>query len=60
MYARQLVRNSLMIIAAALGVLLPGGLPALGGAALAGAAGLIGAILIASFDDFVDLFARNA
>ncbi|MFG1961446.1 hypothetical protein [Nonomuraea sp. NPDC049028] len=49
-----------MIIAAALGVLLPGGLPVLGGAALAGAAGLIGAIMIASFDDFVDLFARNA
>ncbi|HUR09386.1 MAG TPA: hypothetical protein VM347_43085 [Nonomuraea sp.] len=58
--ARHLVPNSLLIIPAALGVLLPGGLPALGGAALAGAAGLIGAILIASFDDIVDLFARNA
>ncbi|MEV6150531.1 hypothetical protein AB0L53_09330 [Nonomuraea sp. NPDC052129] len=58
--ARHLVRNSLLIIAAALGVLLPDGLPALGGAALAGAAGLIGARLIASFDDIVDLFARNA
>ncbi|MEV4166997.1 MauE/DoxX family redox-associated membrane protein [Nonomuraea dietziae] len=58
--ARHLVRNSLLVIAAALGVLLPDGLPALGGMALAGVAGAIGAILIVTFDDVVDLFARNS
>ncbi|MFC4534814.1 MauE/DoxX family redox-associated membrane protein [Sphaerisporangium dianthi] len=58
--SQHLVRNGLLIVAAALGGLLPGGAPALAGTVLAGAAGLIGAILIASLDDIVDLFARNA
>ncbi|MEU0569601.1 MauE/DoxX family redox-associated membrane protein [Nonomuraea sp. NPDC005983] len=57
--ARHLVRNSLLIAAASLGALLPDGSPALAGTALALGAGLIGAILIVSFDDIVDLFARN-
>lgn len=55
--ARHLVRNSLLIIATALGGLLPAGSPALAGVAVAAAAGLVCAILIASFDDIVDLFA---
>ncbi|MEU6714988.1 MauE/DoxX family redox-associated membrane protein [Nonomuraea sp. NPDC046802] len=57
--ARHLVRNGLLIIAATLAVLLPDGSPVLAGTAMALGAGLIGAILIASFDDIVDLFARN-
>ncbi|MBE1586984.1 MauE/DoxX family redox-associated membrane protein [Nonomuraea angiospora] len=57
--ARHLVRNSLLIAAATLAALLPDGSPVLAGTAMALGAGLIGAILIASFDDIVDLFARN-
>ncbi|MET7464362.1 MauE/DoxX family redox-associated membrane protein [Nonomuraea sp. NPDC005501] len=55
--ARHLVRNGLLIIAAALGLLQPAGSPALAGVVVAGVAGLIGAILVAAFDDLVDLFA---
>ncbi|MDR8413503.1 hypothetical protein MTP10_32800 [Nonomuraea sp. 3-1Str] len=55
--ARHLVRNGLLIIAAALGLLPPAGSPALAGVVVAGVAGLIGAILVAAFDDLVDLFA---
>ncbi|WP_214408627.1 MauE/DoxX family redox-associated membrane protein [Sphaerisporangium fuscum] len=58
--ARHLVRNALLIVVAALGALLPAGVPVLAGTALAVVAGLIGAMIIASFDDIVDLFARNA
>ncbi|MEV0147783.1 MULTISPECIES: MauE/DoxX family redox-associated membrane protein [unclassified Nonomuraea] len=54
---RHLVRNGLLITAAALGLLLPAGSPALAGAVVAGVAGLVGAILVAAFDDLVDLFA---
>ncbi|MFD1933453.1 MULTISPECIES: MauE/DoxX family redox-associated membrane protein [Nonomuraea] len=57
--ARHLVRNSLLIAAASLAVLLPGGSPVLAGTSMALGAGLIGTILIVSFDDIVDLFARN-
>ncbi|MBB5773546.1 hypothetical protein [Nonomuraea jabiensis] len=48
-----------MLIAASLGLLVPGGSPALDGTAAAAATGLIGANLTASFDDIVDLFVRN-
>ncbi|MET8159661.1 MauE/DoxX family redox-associated membrane protein [Sphaerisporangium sp. NPDC005289] len=57
---RHLVRNGLLITAAVLGGLSPGGAPVLAGAVIAGAAGLIAALLIASLDDIADLFARNA
>ncbi|MFB4314952.1 MauE/DoxX family redox-associated membrane protein [Actinomadura sp. 21ATH] len=56
---RHLVRNGALLACAAAGGLAPGGLPHAGGAAVAAAAGLVGALLIVSFDDIVDLFARN-
>ncbi|NUW31282.1 methylamine utilization protein MauE [Nonomuraea sp. SMC257] len=54
---RHLVRNGLLITATLLGLALPMGTPALAGVVVAGVAGLIGAILVAAFDDLVDLFA---
>ncbi|MEU8110420.1 MauE/DoxX family redox-associated membrane protein [Nonomuraea muscovyensis] len=58
--ARHLVRNGLLGLAAVLALLLPGGQGATGGTVVAAGAALIGAILIASYDDIVDLFARNS
>ncbi|WP_433467072.1 MauE/DoxX family redox-associated membrane protein [Spirillospora sp. CA-128828] len=56
---RHLVRNGALLTCAVLGGLSPGGLPPAGGIAVAAAAGLVGAVLIVSLDDIVDLFARN-
>ncbi|MEV6859801.1 MauE/DoxX family redox-associated membrane protein [Streptosporangium subroseum] len=57
---RHLIRNGALLITALLGGLAPQGLLPLAGMAVAAAAGLIGAILIVSFDDIVDLFARSS
>lgn len=56
---RHLVRNGALLVWAVLGGLSPGGLPPAGGVAVAAASGLVGAVLIVSLDDIVDLFARN-
>ncbi|GAA0369601.1 hypothetical protein NE235_20065 [Actinoallomurus spadix] len=56
---RHLVRNGALLGCAMLGAVSPGGLPPAGGIAVAAAAGLVGAVLIVSFEDIVDLFARN-
>ncbi|MYW05913.1 MauE/DoxX family redox-associated membrane protein [Streptomyces sp. SID3343] len=63
---RQLVRNGVLSAVAALGLVTSvaatsgDGLPPIAGSAVAAVAGLVGAVLIVSFDDLVDLFARNA
>jgi Methylamine utilisation protein MauE len=57
---RHLVRNGLLLAVAVLGALAPGGHPPAGGIAVAAAAGLIGAVLLVSFDDIVDLYARKS
>jgi Methylamine utilisation protein MauE len=57
---RHLVRNTALSSMAALGGLAPQQIPPPAGLAVAAAAGLIGAILIVSFDDIVDLFARSS
>ncbi|GAA2397545.1 methylamine utilization protein MauE [Actinomadura vinacea] len=56
---RHLVRNGALFACAVLGGLSPGGLPPAGGIAVAAAAGAVGAVLIVSLDDIVELFARN-
>ncbi|MCC5577543.1 methylamine utilization protein MauE [Microtetraspora sp. AC03309] len=57
---RHLVRNGALLISTVLGGLAPQGLPAPAGLAVAATAGVAGAILIISFDDVVDLFARSS
>lgn len=62
--ARHLVRNGLLCLATAPALLLPAGEGmtggTVGGTVVAAAAALVGALLIASYDDIVDLFARNS
>ncbi|MFE3315054.1 MauE/DoxX family redox-associated membrane protein, partial [Embleya sp. NPDC059213] len=63
---RHLVRNGILLAASiaglsATGLASPTDLPpALAGSAVAVVAGLLGALLLISLDDIVDLFARNA
>ncbi|MET7302452.1 MauE/DoxX family redox-associated membrane protein [Embleya sp. NPDC005575] len=62
---RHLVRNGVLLAVALAGAATtgPGGFadpPPLAGALIAGVAGLIGALLIITLDDIVDLFARTA
>lgn len=57
---RHLARNGALLIIAVAGGLAPHGLPPLPALSVAAVAGLIGAILIVSFDDIVDLFARSS
>ncbi|XVQ81944.1 MauE/DoxX family redox-associated membrane protein [Microbispora siamensis] len=57
---RHLVRNGTLLAGAFLGGLAPQGPPAPAGLAVAATAGVAGAILIISFDDVVDLFARSS
>ncbi|WP_248965285.1 MauE/DoxX family redox-associated membrane protein [Sphaerisporangium perillae] len=57
---RHLVRNGALLIVTVLGGLAPQGLPAPAGLAVAATAGVVGAVLIISFDDVVDLFARSS
>ncbi|TDD84925.1 MauE/DoxX family redox-associated membrane protein [Actinomadura rubrisoli] len=52
---RHLVRNGLLLAAAASGLALPGTPPTAAGAVIAAAAGAVAAILIVSFDDIADL-----
>ncbi|WP_131736347.1 MauE/DoxX family redox-associated membrane protein [Actinomadura roseirufa] len=52
---RHLARNSLLLTAAAVGLVTPGATPPVAGAAVAAVAGAVGAILLVSFDDLVDL-----
>ncbi|OPC78973.1 methylamine utilization protein MauE [Embleya scabrispora] len=63
--ARHLARNGVLLAAACAGAAaaVPGGAtdsPPLAGGVVAGAAGLVGALLIITLDDIVDLFARTA
>ncbi|MFC4589316.1 MauE/DoxX family redox-associated membrane protein [Sphaerisporangium corydalis] len=57
---RHLVRNATLLGIAGLGWLAPERLFPPAGGAVAVAAGLFGAILIVSFDDIADLFARSS
>lgn len=63
---RHLARNGVLLAAALGGVLASGPaasgdvLPPIAGSAVAGVGGLVGALLIITLDDIVDLFARNA
>ncbi|MBG0832672.1 methylamine utilization protein MauE [Planomonospora sp. ID67723] len=56
---RHLIRNGALLVTAVLGALAPQGFPPPAGLAVAGAAGLAGAVLVISLDDIVDLFARS-
>lgn len=57
---RHLVRNTVLLATAIAGLSSPGhGLPPVAGVAVAAVAGLVGAVLIVSFDDIVDLFAGS-
>ncbi|MFI6586828.1 MauE/DoxX family redox-associated membrane protein [Embleya sp. NPDC050493] len=64
--ARHLVRNGVLLAASIAGLSATGLdpsadlLPPLAGSAVAVVVGLVGALLIISLDDIVDLFARNA
>lgn len=57
---RHLVRNTALLAIAVLGLRAPEGLPPPAGLAVAAVAGLVGAILIVSLDDIIDLFARSS
>jgi len=58
---RHLVRNATLLAAALPGALSPGdGVPPPAGLVIAAAAGAVGAVLIVSFDDIVDLFAGSS
>lgn len=57
---RHLGRNAALLAAAALGIPPPGTLPPAAGLAVAAGAGLVGAVLVVSLDDIIDLFARSS
>jgi hypothetical protein len=58
--AGHLVRNTIILITAVMGVVAPSVHPPAAGVAVAIGTGLVGAILIIAFDDIVYLFARSS
>jgi hypothetical protein len=57
--SRHLARNGVLLAAGVVGGLAPGRLPSSAGTAIAVFSGLAGALLVISFEDIVDLFARR-
>lgn len=57
---RHLVRNTALLAIVVLGLTAPEGLPPPAGLAVAAVVGLVGAILIVSLNDIIDLFARSS